>query len=78
ETILDLLPYSVARWVEGGWEALKQVGRLFNTTTVKDSMGRPVLLFRNEWNCQQLEGDHPELKLTAIAPVFSHQQTIET
>jgi peptide chain release factor 3 len=78
ETILDSLPYSVARWVEGGWEALKQVGRLFNTTTVKDSMGRPVLLFRNEWNCQQLEGDHPELKLTAIAPVFSHQQTIET
>jgi peptide chain release factor 3 len=78
ETILDLLPYSVARWVDGGWEALKRVGRLFNTTTVKDSMGRPVLLFRNDWNCQQLEGDHPELKLTAIAPVFSHQQTIET
>jgi peptide chain release factor 3 len=78
ETILDLLPYSVARWVEGGWEALKQVGRLFNTTTVKDSMGRPVLLFRNEWNCQQLEGDHPELKLSAIAPVFSHQQSAES
>ncbi|MFM7370569.1 MAG: peptide chain release factor 3, partial [Sphaerospermopsis kisseleviana] len=52
ETILDLLPYSVARWVEGGWEALEKVGRVFNTTTVKDSMGRPVLLFRNEWNCQ--------------------------
>jgi peptide chain release factor 3 len=54
------------------------VGRLFNTTTVKDSMGRPVLLFRNEWNCQQLEGDHPELKLSAIAPVFSHQQSAES
>ena len=77
ETILDSLPYSVARWVEGGWEALKQVGRLFNTTTVKDSMGRPVLLFRNEWNCQQLEGDHPELKLSATAPVFSNQQPVE-
>jgi peptide chain release factor 3 len=74
ETILDLLPYSVARWVEGGWEALNQVGRLFNTTTVKDRMGRPVLLFRNEWNCQQLEGDYPELKLSAIAPVFSSQK----
>jgi peptide chain release factor 3 len=74
ETILDLLPYSVARWVEGGWEALNQVGRLFNTTTVKDRMGRPVLLFRNQWNCQQLEGDHPELKLSAIAPVFSSQK----
>ena len=77
ETILDSLPYSVARWVEGGWEALKQVGRLFNTTTVKDSMGRPVLLFRNEWNCLQLEGDHPELKLSATAPVFSNQQPVE-
>ncbi|MCX7596615.1 MAG: peptide chain release factor 3, partial [Fischerella sp.] len=35
ETTLELLPYSVARWVEGGWEALSKVGRLFNTTTVK-------------------------------------------
>lgn len=77
ETLLELLPYSVARWVEGGWEALNKVGRIFNTTTVKDNMGRPVLLFRNEWNCQQLQGDHPELKLSAIAPVFSSQKTTE-
>ncbi|MBD2138783.1 peptide chain release factor 3 [Anabaena sp. FACHB-1237] len=74
ETILDLLPYSVARWVVGGWDELAKVGRLFNTTTVKDGMDRPVLLFRNEWNCQQLQGDHPELQLSAIAPVFSHSQ----
>lgn len=74
ETLLDLLPYSVARWVTGGWEALEKVGRLFNTVTVKDSLGRPVLLFRNEWNCQQVEGDNPELKLSAIAPLTSSQQ----
>lgn len=74
ETLLDLLPYSVARWVTGGWEALEKVGRLFNTITVKDSWGRPVLLFRNEWNCQQVEGDNPELKLSAIAPLTSSQQ----
>jgi hypothetical protein len=43
----------VARWVDGGWEALEKAGRLFNTVTVKDSWNRPVLLFRNEWNCQQ-------------------------
>jgi peptide chain release factor 3 len=71
ETILDLLPYTVARWVDGGWHTLNKVGRLFNTITVKDSMGRPVLLFRNEWNCQQLQGDHPELKLSSIAPLTS-------
>jgi peptide chain release factor 3 len=75
ETILEPLPYSVARWVAGGWPALEAVGRLFNTVVVKDSWDRPVLLFRNEWNCQQIANDHPDLQLTAIAPVASGQQT---
>jgi peptide chain release factor 3 len=74
ETRLDPLPYSVARWVGGGWEALEKAGRLFNTATVKDSWGRPVLLFKNEWNCQQVEGDHPGLQLKTIAPVVSGQE----
>ncbi len=77
ETILDPLPYSVARWVEGGWEALEKIGRMFNTTTVKDSMGRPVLLFRNEWNCHQLQQDHEGLVLNAIAPVFSSKSSTQ-
>jgi peptide chain release factor 3 len=74
ETRIEPLPYSVARWVAGGWDALEKVGRLFNTVTVKDSWNRPVLLFRNEWNCQQVEADHPELELRNTAPVVSGQQ----
>jgi len=71
ETMLEPLSYSVARWVVGGWEALQKVGRLFNTITVKDSYDRPVLLFKNEWNMNQIQSDHPELELNAIAPVVS-------
>jgi peptide chain release factor 3 len=74
ETLVEFLPYTVARWVDGGSEALQKVGRIFNTLTVKDSWERPVLLFRNEWNCQQLQSDHPELKLSAIAPVVSGKE----
>ena len=74
ETRLEMLPYSVARWVDGGWEALEKAGRLFNTVTVKDSWDRPVLLFRNEWNCQQVEADHPELRLSTTAPVVSGEE----
>ncbi|XWK86148.1 MAG: peptide chain release factor 3 [Phormidium sp.] len=74
ETTLDYLPYSLARWVAGGWEALEKVGRLFNTITVKDSWGRPVLLFKNEWNLQQVLGDHPSLKLNNTAPVVAGQE----
>ena len=76
ETSLEMLPYSVARWVAGGWEALKKVGRLFNTVTVKDNWGRPVLLFRNEWTVQQVEGDHPDLKLNSVAPVVAGQEPV--
>jgi peptide chain release factor 3 len=74
ETLLEPLGFSVARWVTGGWEALEKVGRLFNTATVKDSYGRPVLLFRNEWNCQQVQTDYPELALSKTAPVVSGKE----
>jgi peptide chain release factor 3 len=68
---LESLPYSVARWVEGGWEALEEAGRLFNTMTVKDMLNRPVLLFKNSWNLDQIRSDHPDLKLSASAPVLT-------
>ncbi|MCL2936090.1 MAG: peptide chain release factor 3 [Trichodesmium sp. St15_bin1_1] len=74
ETRVEMLPFSVARWVDGGWEILKKVGRLFNTVAVKDSWGRPILLFKNEWNCQQVESEHPDLKLNTTAPVVSGQE----
>lgn len=70
ESTLDALPYSVARWVEDGWEALEAVGRLFNTYAVKDLWDRPVLLFKNTWNLHQIEADHPKLKLSTVAPVL--------
>jgi peptide chain release factor 3 len=69
ETTLEPLGYSVARWVLNGWDALDKVGRLFNTLTIKDLWNRPVLLFKNEWNVNQLLQDHPSLNLSAIAPV---------
>ncbi|MDV3350452.1 peptide chain release factor 3 [Leptolyngbyaceae cyanobacterium CCMR0082] len=77
DTMIEMLPYSVARWVTGGWDALHDAGRLFNTVTVKDSYGRPVLLFRNEWNCQQVEGEHPKLALSKTAPVVSGKEPEE-
>ena len=69
ETRLEPLSYSLARWVAGGWKALEDAGRIFNTMTVKDNWERPVLLFKNEWNLQQVIGDHPKLKLKNTAPV---------
>jgi peptide chain release factor 3 len=35
-----------------------------------------VLLFRNTWNLNQLQEDHPELALAAVAPVVSGTEPI--
>ena len=69
ETTLEPLSYSLARWVGGGWEALEKSGKIFNTMTVKDNWGRPVLLIRNEWNLGQIIADNPNLNLKSTAPV---------
>jgi peptide chain release factor 3 len=73
ETLLENLGYSVARWVLDGWPALEAAGKLFNTMVVKDNLEQPVLLFKNEWNVGQVQGDHPSLRLSKIAPVGGFQ-----
>ncbi|MFM7647577.1 MAG: peptide chain release factor 3 [Cyanobium sp.] len=76
QTRLEPLGFAVARWVVGGWPALEQVGRIFNCKTVRDAWNRPVLLFKNDWNLNQLREDHPELELSAVAPVVSGVEPI--
>lgn len=75
-TRLEPLGFTTARWVTGGWPALEALGRLFNCKAVRDSWNRPVLLFKNSWNLQQLHGEHPELELAAVAPVVSGMEPI--
>ncbi len=70
-TLLEPLGFQVARWVEDGWQVLEEIGRIFNCKTVQDPWSRPVLLFKNDWNLNQLKEDHPNLRLSAVAPVVS-------
>ncbi len=76
QTRLEPLGFTVARWVVGGWPALEAVGRIFNSKTVRDAWNRPVLLFKNDWNLNQLRDDHPDLELSAVAPVVSGVEPI--
>ena len=47
----------MVRWVLGGWPAVEAAGRMFNTVAVRDTYGRPVLLFKNEFSLQQVRTD---------------------
>jgi len=76
ETRLEPMGFQVARWVDGGWPALEKIGRIFNCKTVQDAWQRPVLVFKNTWNLNQLMEEHADLQLSAVAPVVSGVEPI--
>jgi len=77
ESILESMPYQLARWVSEGWIALDDIGRIFNCKVVKDAWNRPVVLFKNNWNLNQILEDHPNLILNNVAPVVSGVEPID-
>ena len=66
ESLMEPLGYTLARWADGGWDAVDKAdadGKLFGTMIVQDRWGRPVLLFRNDWKAAALGEEEKELEL---------------
>ncbi|KAJ1489572.1 peptide chain release factor 3 [Baffinella frigidus] len=61
ETVYDPMPFNIARWVEGGWDAAEPMikGSLFNAQMFRDSQNRPVVLFKNKWALDQMMVSSP-------------------
>ena len=77
DSILESMPYQIARWVSEGWPSVDKLGRVFNCKIVKDCWNRPVILFKNEWNLNQFIEDQPKLNLNKVAPVVSGVEPID-
>ena len=77
DSILESMPYQIARWVSEGWPSVDELGRVFNCKIVKDCWNRPVILFKNEWNLNQFLEDQPKLNLNKVAPVVSGVEPID-
>jgi len=63
---LEPLGYTMARWADGGWDAVDKAdaaGKLFGIMVVQDRWKRPVLLFRNEWKVASLTAEETYLDL---------------
>ena len=74
---LETMAFQLARWLPDGWTALEDIGRIFNCKIVKDCWNRPVILFKNEWNLNQIIEDYPKLTFSKVAPVVSGVQPID-
>jgi len=66
ESSMEPLGYTLARWADGGWDAVDQAnadGKLFGIMIVQDRWCRPVLLFRNDWKASSLTEEQKQLQL---------------
>ncbi|TVP79073.1 MAG: peptide chain release factor 3 [Gemmatimonadales bacterium] len=68
EARLEPLPYRDARWVTGPSREIRRVGNGIDASLVHDHMGRPLLLFRNEWVRQATERREADLTFLRMAP----------
>ena len=65
ELKLTALPYTVARWLEPGFDA--DVFRFSETKFLEDRDGRPVVLAKTLWYFERLKEKHPDLALSPTA-----------
>lgn len=66
ESMMEPIGYTLARWVDGGWDAVEKAdaaGKLFGIMIVQDRWKRPVLLFRNDWKASSLAEEEKYLEL---------------
>ncbi len=66
ESVMEPIGYTLARWVDAGWEAVEKAdadGKLFGIMIVQDRWKRPVLLFRNDWKAAALADEEKYLQL---------------
>jgi peptide chain release factor 3 len=66
ESLMEPLGYTLARWADGGWDAVDKAdkdGKLFGIMIVQDRWQRPVLLFRNDWKAASLAEEEKDLQL---------------
>ena len=68
EVILERLPYSVARWVQGADFDAANFEMETDCLIVEDRDQQPVSLFKSEWNLTYAAGKHPSWQFLAAAP----------
>jgi peptide chain release factor 3 len=67
ETVLDRLPFTSVRWIEGSEAAISQAYWSSGTRRVEDDRGRLACLFESDWSCNYFADKHPDLTLKETA-----------
>ncbi len=66
ETRLDVLPYTLARWMDGPADLAASFAA-YGVMRCEDRSGRPVVLFPNERELMYYEGENPGLRFVELS-----------
>ena len=62
ETILERLPHSCARWLDGPQADVDALLRLSAVKAMEDRDGRPVALFEGDWSLNYARDKFPTIR----------------
>ncbi len=65
-TEIQWLPYTLARWLEGDEEAVRNIRLPYLARLAHDQFGHPAILFQSEWDAQTTERNNPDLRFLAV------------
>jgi peptide chain release factor 3 len=63
DTILTLLPYQCSAWILGD---IKTFNKSFSSLIVQDKLGRPMILFTDQWDKQHCMKQNPHHQLVDV------------
>ena len=61
DTIIERLPYTLARWLQGTPEDVNALLRLSAIRAMEDKEGKPVGLFEAEWSLRFAQEKYPNI-----------------
>lgn len=76
DTAIDSLPYTLARWVVGGWEALGKERNFREIMLANDLHEQPVMLFKSPWSLKIFNEKYPDIELSKTSTVNSFEAVV--
>ncbi|HRF00534.1 MAG TPA: peptide chain release factor 3 [Pirellulaceae bacterium] len=66
-TSMEVLPYSLARWIEDDPELIQKLRLPYSAAMVRDRAGGPAILFHSKWDLESTEKNNPNVRFSVVS-----------
>ena len=69
DIVIEPLPFSVARWVSAKNISNDLLGFFNSAKAVEDKLGRPVILYKDEWTLSRAQENNKDIDFFEFPPI---------